>query len=221
MKLLREEILDSSVLVEETQEGKKYYIEGIFMQAERKNGNGRIYPSRVLSEAVETYKENYVLKNRALGELGHPDSPQLILKNASHKIISLRQEGDNYYGKALVLDTPNGQIIKNFVDADIQLAMSSRGLGDIAESRGAKVVKPGFTLVTAGDVVHNPSAPDAFMEAVMEDIDWVYTPTGWVSGVSEAKKEISESYKSSMTKEEKQKLYLEAMNTLLSKFSRK
>ena len=175
MKLLTE--LNESVefLAEKTQAGaeKKYTIKGIFMQGNKKNKNGRIYPTNVLGEGVNKYIQEYVSKNRALSELGHPESPTVNLDRVSHMITSLVQEGDNFMGVAKVMSTPMGKVVKSFIDEGVMLGVSSRALGSLRESNdGTKIVQPDFML-HAVDVVHDPSAPEAFVENMMEGVDWI------------------------------------------------
>ncbi len=152
----------------------KYYIEGVFLQAEVKNGNGRIYPLRVLQEAVNIYRDEFITKRRALGELGHPDDPGIHWKDVCLNVESVVEEGNNFIGKAKILPTPCGSILKGLIDEGIQLGVSSRGLGEVKNS----IVQNGFRLVSLIDVVHDPSAPDAFVTALVEDKEWV-----WESGL--------------------------------------
>ena len=193
MKLITENIEEVKVLVEETDGKKNLYIEGIFLQSEMKNRNGRIYPFDVLDREVKKYTEQYVNKGRALGELGHPDGPSINLDRVSHKIIELRTEGSNFYGKARILDTPMGKIAKSLLDEGVKLGVSSRGMGSLEERNGVKYVRDDFMLATAADIVADPSAPDAFVQGIMEGKEWV-----WDNGVlkeyrvSEYKQYISE-----------------------------
>ena len=163
------------VIVEENENGKKdYFIEGIFMQSEIKNRNGRIYPKEVMQKEVNRYVKEFVEKDRAFGELGHPDGPTINLDKVSHMITKLEAEGDNYMGRAKILSTPNGNIVKNLIDDGAKLGVSSRGLGSLESKGSAQYVKDDFQLATAGDIVADPSAPEAFVEGIMEGVEWVY-----------------------------------------------
>ena len=175
MKLIREEIETAKVTITEGKNGKRtHFIEGVFLQGEIKNRNGRMYPIRTLQREASNYDSKYIQKGRALGELGHPDGPTINLDRVSHLITSLRQEGNNYVGKARLLDTPMGNIAKNLVDEGVKLGVSSRGLGSIKEMDGVKVVMDDFMLATAADIVADPSAPDAFVNGIMEGKEWIY-----------------------------------------------
>ena len=175
MKLIREEIETAKVTITEGKNGKKsHFIEGVFLQGEIKNRNGRMYPLKTLQREAANYNTKYIEKGRALGELGHPDGPTINLDRVSHLITSLRQEGTNYIGKARLLDTPMGNIAKNLVDEGVKLGVSSRGLGSIKEMDGIKVVMDDFMLATAADIVADPSAPDAFVNGIMEGKEWIY-----------------------------------------------
>lgn len=171
MKLITELSEDVKFIKEDGDEN--YYIEGIFLQGNAKNKNGRVYPLPVLKAAVNAYENTFIKTKRSLGELGHPTGPALNLHLASHLIVELRQDGENYIGKAHLLDTPNGKIAKNFLDEGIQLGVSSRGLGSIKESNGAAVVQADFHLSTV-DIVADPSAPDAFVQGIMEGREWIW-----------------------------------------------
>ena len=175
MKLIREEIESVEVIVEQRNGQKHLYIEGIFLQGDIKNRNGRMYPSETLAREVGRYNEQFVQKGRALGELGHPDGPSINLDRVSHKITSLRQEGTNFIGRAQILSTPMGQIAKSLLDEGVKLGVSSRGMGSLREDRnGIKVVGEDFMLATAADIVADPSAPDAFVNGIMEGKEWVW-----------------------------------------------
>ena len=175
MKLIREEIETARVVITEGKNGKKnHFIEGVFLQGAIKNRNGRMYPVETLGREVAKYNESYVQKGRALGELGHPDGPTINLDRVSHLITSLKQEGNNFVGKARILDTPMGNIAKSLLDEGVKLGVSSRGLGSIKEENGVKVVADDFMLATAADIVADPSAPDAFVNGIMEGKEWVY-----------------------------------------------
>ena len=174
MKLIREEIENVEVVTEEVDGKKRLHIEGVFLQGEIKNRNGRMYPMHVLDKEVARYNENFVTKGRALGELGHPDGPTVNLDRVSHKITSLVKEGTNYVGKAKILDTPMGKIASSLLDEGVKLGVSSRGIGSLVKQESCSVVGDDFILATAADIVADPSAPDAFVNGVMEGKDWVW-----------------------------------------------
>jgi hypothetical protein len=174
MKLIVEHIEDIELLTEES-DGKEYtYIQGVFLQGDVKNRNGRVYPMPVLQREVTNYNENFVQKSRALGELGHPDGPTINLDRVSHKIVELYQDGSNYIGKAKLLETPMGQIAKNLLREGVQLGVSSRGVGSLESKGGSNYVRDDFMLTTAADIVADPSAPDAFVDGIMEGKEWVW-----------------------------------------------
>ena len=175
MKLITEEISNVKIITEGKGAGKKLYIEGVFLQGEIKNRNGRMYPMETLSREVARYNEQFVSKGRALGELGHPDGPTVNLDRVSHKITSLVQEGNNFKGKAQILETPMGKIAKSLLDEGVMLGVSSRGVGSLKmTNEGHKVVGEDFMLATAADIVADPSAPDAFVQGIMEGKEWVW-----------------------------------------------
>jgi len=175
MKLITEEISSVKFVTEGKGSSKKMYIEGTFLQGEIKNRNGRMYPVSTLAKEVGRYNESFVNKGRALGELGHPDGPTVNLDRVSHKIVSLRQEGNNFVGKAQLLDTPMGKIAKSLLDEGVMLGVSSRGIGSIKEdTNGVKVVGEDFMLATAADIVADPSAPDAFVSGIMEGKEGIW-----------------------------------------------
>ncbi len=174
MKLITETIEDVKLITEGTGDDKKMYIEGVFLQSELKNRNGRMYPFSVLEKEVSRYNEEYVKTKRALGELGHPDGPTVNLDRVSHRITSLKAEGNNFIGKAQVLDTPMGKIAKSLLGEGVQLGVSSRGMGSIQRSEDCNVVMDDFMLATAADIVADPSAPDAFVNGIMEGKEWVW-----------------------------------------------
>lgn len=184
MKLITELNEDVKCITEEGREGQKtLYIVGPFIQTEQKNRNNRIYKMESVSREVKRYVENYVNKNRALGELGHPDSPSMNLDRVSHCITSLTQEGNNFMGKAKILNTPMGNIARNLIESGVQLGVSTRGMGSIVEENGVHVVQDDFYLATAGDIVADPSAPDAFVNGIMEGVEWI-----WDNGIIKAQK---------------------------------
>jgi len=175
MKLIREEIESVDVIVESRGGKKSLYIEGVFLQGGIKNRNGRMYPVETLAKEVHRYNENFTGKGRALGELGHPDGPTVNLDRVSHKITMLEQRGDNFYGKAKILSTPMGKIASSLLGEGVKLGVSSRGIGSLKEDTdGIKVVGEDFMLATAADIVADPSAPDAFVDGIMEGKEWVW-----------------------------------------------
>ena len=175
MKLIREEIEQVEFIVENKNGKKSLYIEGVFLQGNIRNRNGRMYPMETLRREVERYNENHVLAGRALGELGHPDGPTVNLDRVSHKIVSLRESGSNFIGKAKILSTPMGKIAESLISEGVKLGVSSRGIGSLKLTReGINVVGDDFMLATAADIVADPSAPDAFVEGIMEGKEWVW-----------------------------------------------
>ena len=175
MKLITEQIDDVEVIVENRNGKKSMFIEGIFLQGDIQNRNGRMYPMDTLRREVTRYNESFVQSGRAVGELGHPEGPTVNLDRVSHKIVSLRESGSNYVGKAKILSTPMGKIAQNLIDEGVKLGVSSRGLGTLAvNNEGVKIVSDDFTLATAADIVADPSAPDAFVAGIMEGKDWVW-----------------------------------------------
>jgi len=177
MKLISEfsDYQISPVIVEANEKGEKeYFIEGVFMQAEIKNRNGRVYPKAIMAKEVTRYVKEFVKKSRAFGELGHPEGPTINLDKVSHMITSLKEDGNNFVGRAKILSTPNGQIVRNLINDGAKLGVSSRGLGSLEQRGGAQYVKDDFQLATAADIVADPSAPEAFVEGIMEGVEWVY-----------------------------------------------
>ena len=197
MKLITEYVEnDLNYLTEEKDGKKQYVIEGIFMQAESKNRNGRVYPKDVMEAAVDKYMTEQVSKGRAVGELNHPDGPTINLDKVSHKITELRWEGNNVVGKAQILDTPMGQIVKGLMEGGVQLGVSSRGMGSLVQKGGVNFVNKDFQLATV-DIVQDPSAPEAFVNGIMEGVEWI-----WDNGILKAQEieqfetEIKEAVKS-------------------------
>tara|TARA_B100001564_G_scaffold323557_1_gene303682 strand:+ start:196 stop:891 length:696 start_codon:yes stop_codon:yes gene_type:complete len=205
MKLISEQWSDDvNYLVEEDPKtGKKNaYIEGVMLQTEVKNKNGRIYPKEVMQKEVKRYTKEYIDNNRAYGELGHPEGPTINLERTSHLITDLREDGNNFVGKAKILSTPMGNIVKNLLDDGARLGVSSRGMGSLKASNakgGVQMVQSDFQLATAADIVADPSAPDAFVDGVMEGVEWI-----WDNGVIKAQK--IEEYKHSIARARTQKL---------------
>ena len=176
MKLITETIDDVKYLTEKTEDGnKKLYIEGTFLVGDAVNKNNRMYKMDTLRNEVARYNEEFVKTNRALGELGHPDTPSINLERVSHKIISLSEDGNTFYGKALILETPYGQIVKNFIDSGVNLGVSSRALGSLVQTKeGYSLVQDDLKLATAADIVADPSAPGAFVNGIMENKEWMF-----------------------------------------------
>ena len=193
MRLIAEEITQVKFFAEESNGKKSHFIEGVFLQAEIENKNGRKYPFKTLEREVAKYEESTINKGRALGELGHPDGPSINLDRVSHKILSLKGEGNNFIGRAKILDTPMGNIAKNLLDEGIQLGVSSRGMGSLQKVEGVQVVQDDFMLSTAADIVADPSAPDAFVDGIMEGKEWIWD-NGLLkeSKVAEIKQEIDQ-----------------------------
>ena len=178
MKLISEEVCSAEYLVEEKNGKKNYTIKGVFLQSNIKNRNGRVYPKDILMTEVKRYNSEFINKNRAFGELGHPDGPTVNLERVSHMIKKLYPDGDNFIGEAKIMDTPYGKIVKGLIDEGAQLGVSSRGMGSIEQRNGASYVKNDFMLATAADIVADPSAPQAFVEGIIEGNEWV-----WDNGV--------------------------------------
>lgn len=172
MKLIREQVENVQYLIEEVSGKKNYYIEGVFCQAEQKNRNGRVYPYQILDREVSRYNKDYVTQNRALGELGHPDSPSINLDRVSHMITKLYPDGNNFIGKAKIMDTPMGNIAKGLLDGGVKLGVSTRGVGSLKPHNGYQLVQDDFKLAVGADIVADPSAPDAFVSGIMENYDW-------------------------------------------------
>lgn len=178
MKLISEEISDAEYIVEEANGNKNYKIRGIFLQSDLKNRNGRVYPKDILEKEVKRYNAEFINKKRAFGELGHPDGPTVNLERVSHMITKLYPDGANFIGEAKIMNTPYGKIVKGLIDEGAQLGVSSRGMGSLEQRGGANYVKDDFYLATAADIVADPSAPEAFVEGIMENKEWV-----WNNGV--------------------------------------
>ena len=193
MRLIREVFEQTNTIVEsKLGKGKEYFIEGIFLQSELKNRNGRMYPESVMDNEVGRYIKESVDKNRAYGELGHPDTPSINLDRVSHMIVSLRKEGTNYIGKAKILETPMGQIARGLLDGGANLGVSSRALGSLqTNNEGVQIVQDDFMLSTAADIVADPSAPDAFVRGIMESKEWVFVDGKFVEQhIEEAQRSI-------------------------------
>ena len=193
MRLIAEEITEVNFLSEEKEGRRSHFIEGVFLQSEIENKNGRKYPFKTLEREVAKYDESYIRKGRALGELGHPDGPSINLDKVSHKIQSLKAEGNNFIGRAKILDTPMGNIAKNLLDEGVRLGVSSRGMGSLRKEGNCNIVQDDFMLATAADIVADPSAPDAFVDGIMEGKEWVWD-NGILkeSAIAQIKQEIDE-----------------------------
>jgi len=174
VKLISEAVENVEFITEEKKGGKSYKIRGIFMQADVKNRNGRVYPMDILTKEVTKYNKNFIQQNRAFGELGHPDGPTVNLERVSHMITSLTPDGKNFIGEAKIMETPMGKIVKNLMDEGAKLGVSSRGMGSLNQKNGASYVRDDFYLATAADIVADPSAPNAFVEGIMEGKEWVW-----------------------------------------------
>ena len=213
MKLITEEISKVEFITEGKGKCKKCFIEGVFLQGDIKNRNGRMYPMETLSREVARYDESFIQKGRALGELGHPDGPTVNLDRVSHKIISLTQEGNNFRGKAQLLETPMGKIARSLIDEGVCLGVSSRGVGSLREDRnGFKVVGEDFMLATAADIVADPSAPDAFVSGIMEGKEWV-----WDNGIlKEAKIAKYQTYIDGATRQNLEERTLQVFQNFLA-----
>jgi hypothetical protein len=214
MKLITETIEKIEVLTEEKNGKKDYKIRGVFMQADIKNRNGRIYPVETLAKEVKRYTTEFIDKKRAFGELGHPDGPTVNLERVSHMITSLKPEGKNFIGEAKVMDTPYGKIVKNLIDEGAQLGVSSRGMGSIQQQNGRNVVGRDFYLATAADIVADPSAPDAFVEGIMEGKEWVWNNGVLKSIEVEQYKEEIERTKRQNLAEKKSKIFADFLSKL-------
>lgn len=193
MKLIRESIEEVKYITEASENGKKsLYITGPFLVYDKPNKNNRMYAKNTLAKEVGRYNEEFVKTNRALGELGHPDTPSLNLERVSHKIISLEDNGECFIGKAMILETPYGQIVKNFIDSGVNLGVSSRGMGSLVQTKeGYNMVQDDFRLATAADIVADPSAPGAFVNGIMENKEWLFVEGRFVEmDIDSAKKQI-------------------------------
>ena len=198
MKLIRETVENVKYLTEASENGKKHlYIEGTFLVGDKVNRNNRMYKMDTLRSEVERYNEEYIKTNRALGELGHPDTPTINLERVSHKIVSLEEDGDTFYGKALILDTPYGKIVKDFIDNDVSIGVSSRALGSVIQTKeGYNLVQDDLKLATAADIVADPSAPGAFVNGIMENKEWMFVEGRFIEAdFDKAKKQIKSASK--------------------------
>lgn len=221
MKLIKELNEDVQYMTEESSDavgGKNYFIEGIIMQSNLKNRNGRVYPKEVLMKEMNRYNEVYVNRNRAYGELGHPNGPTINLDRVSHMFTELREDGDNIVGRAKIMDTPMGRIVKNFIDEGAQLGISSRGLGSMKKNRnGIMEVQGDFMLATAGDIVSDPSGPDCYVQGIMEGAEWIFDvgSNSWVEKLAEDiqhEEEVEDNHEFTIS-EEMMKQIVEATKT--------
>lgn len=229
MKLLREaaqevrylkEPLKEEVEGETVPSAPQYYIEGIYIQADLQNRNGRVYPSEVVDKAVEQYINDFIVPKRSFGELGHPNTPSLNLHLASHLIVDLTKDGSNWIGKSKILSTPNGNIVKSLMDEGCTLGVSSRGLGSVQDVKGVKVVQDDFFFVTAADIVSDPSAPDAFVSNIVEGLEWVMAADGnWIQReLPKLKKKADKIVRENKNlKEEQEKLFMGLFEDFLRK----
>ena len=214
MKLITEMIEDVQYLEEKVGDKKNLYIEGVFLQAEQKNRNGRVYPQQILEREVKRYNEKYIDQNRAFGELGHPQGPTVNLDRASHMITELKADGSNFVGKAKIMDTPMGKIVKSIMNEGAQLGVSSRGMGSLKEKNGVNEVQDDYYLATAADIVADPSAPGCFVQGIMEGKEWAWDNGALKeSEIAEIKQTITES-----TSKNREEEILRSFSRLMSEF---
>ena len=214
MKLISEEISQAEYIVEEANGKKDYKIRGVFLQSEIRNRNGRVYPIDILNKEVKRYNAEFINKKRAFGELGHPDGPTVNLERVSHMITKLYPEGKNFIGEAKIMNTPYGKIVKGLIDEGAQLGVSSRGMGSLEQRGGANYVKDDFYLATAADIVADPSAPDAFVEGIMENKEWIWNNGVLVEKNIDAWKREIESAKRNALAEAKVKVFQNFLKNL-------
>ena len=212
MKLICEQLEEVEFITEATKKGKNYFIEGVFMQANVKNRNGRLYPKEVLQKEARRYDQNYIKQSRAFGKLGHPEGPTVNLERVSHLITDLKEDGNNFVGRAKIMDTPYGKIVKNLIDEGARLGVSSRGMGSLRPmGRNCSQVQDDFYLATAADIVADPSAPQAFVNGVMEGKEWI-----WDNGILDERHiaRIEKSMKLKSTTESQTKAFENFMSKL-------
>jgi len=214
MKLISEEISQAEYIVEEANGNKNYKIRGVFLQSDLKNRNGRVYPKDILEKEVKRYNAEFINKKRAFGELGHPDGPTVNLERVSHMITKLYPDGTNFIGEAKIMNTPYGKIVKGLIDEGAQLGVSSRGMGSLEQRGGANYVKDDFYLATAADIVADPSAPDAFVEGIMENKEWIWDNGVLVEKNIDAWKREIESAKRNALAEAKVKVFQNFLKNL-------
>lgn len=218
MKLITEVVEEINILTEESEGKKQHFIEGIFLQSNLQNRNGRVYPKEIMHKEVERYNESYVKANRALGELGHPDGPAINLDRVSHMIVSLKEDGDNYIGRAKLMDTPMGNIAKGLIEGGAKLGVSSRGMGTLKPNKdGINEVQDDFYLATAADIVADPSAPDAFVRGIMENKEWVVVNGVWMEQQCDMSKKVIKK----ASKRELEEAKLRVFESFLNRVSRK
>ena len=212
MKLICEELDNVEFICEASKTGKNYFIEGVFMQANVKNRNGRVYPKEILQKEVKRYDQNYIKQNRAFGELGHPDGPTVNLERVSHMITELNADGDNFRGKAKIMDTPYGKIVKNLIDEGARLGVSSRGMGSLRPvGRNIQQVQNDFYLATAADIVADPSAPAAFVNGIMEGREWI-----WDNGILDERHVARLEKQIKLSRKNLEKAQIDAFETFMS-----
>jgi hypothetical protein len=214
MKLISEEISQAEYIVEEANGNKNYKIRGVFLQSDLRNRNGRVYPKDILEKEVKRYNAEFINKKRAFGELGHPDGPTVNLERVSHMITKLYPDGTNFIGEAKIMNTPYGKIVKGLIDEGAQLGVSSRGMGSLEQRGGANYVKDDFYLATAADIVADPSAPDAFVEGIMENKEWIWDNGVLVEKNIDAWKREIESAKRNALAEAKVKVFQNFLKNL-------
>ena len=214
MKLISEEISQAEYIVEEANGNKNYKIRGVFLQSDLRNRNGRVYPKDILEKEVKRYNAEFINKKRAFGELGHPDGPTVNLERVSHMITKLYPDGSNFIGEAKIMNTPYGKIVKGLIDEGAQLGVSSRGMGSLETRGGANYVKDDFYLATAADIVADPSAPDAFVEGIMENKEWIWDNGVLVEKNIDAWKREIESAKRNALAEAKVKVFQNFLKNL-------
>jgi len=214
MKLISEEISQAEYIVEEANGNKNYKIRGVFLQSDLRNRNGRVYPKDILEKEVKRYNAEFINKKRAFGELGHPDGPTVNLERVSHMITKLYPDGSNFIGEAKIMNTPYGKIVKGLIDEGAQLGVSSRGMGSLEQRGGANYVKDDFYLATAADIVADPSAPDAFVEGIMENKEWIWDNGVLVEKNIDAWKREIESAKRNALAEAKVKVFQNFLKNL-------
>ena len=215
MKLISEIVENVQVITEGT--NKDLYIEGVFLQSELANRNNRIYPKSVMEKEVARYMKEYVESKRAFGELGHPEGPTINLDRVSHIITSLKEDGNNYVGRAKILNTPMGNIVKGLIEGGAQLGVSSRGMGTLKERDGVNEVQEDFYLATAADIVADPSAPDAFVQGIMENKEWMFVNGSWTYQNIDETKKLLEATKKKQLEEVKYRVFENFLNSLSKK----
>ena len=218
MKLISELVEEVEFISEGPESAKNYFIEGVFLQSNIKNRNGRVYPKHIMNKEVSRYVKEYVDSKRAFGELGHPEGPSINLDRVSHMIVSLKENGDNYIGRAKIMDTPMGKIAKNLLDEGAKLGVSSRGMGSLVQNNeGVNEVQNDFYLATAADIVADPSAPDAFVRGIMENKEWMFVNGSWTYQNMEQTKKLIESTSRQQLEEVKMRVFESFLSSLSKK----